>query len=194
MNPAPAASRPAPFHATDILARTVPDKEFGRVGRSWRVGFSAEELEGLYADRYWRYRNAAAAVLGDLETAHDAVQDAFARALASRKRFRGGSLDAWVWTILVRRLLDEQRRRRAVPLDEQLDAGIVVSERDPELAAAIRRLPPRRRLVVFLRYYADLSYDQIAEVCEVSAGTVAATLSQAHAALREALTAKEVER
>jgi RNA polymerase sigma factor (sigma-70 family) len=54
------------------------------------------------------------------------------------------------------------------------------SERDPVLAAAVGRLPPRRRLMVFLRYYADLSYADIAELCGVSEGTVGATLAAAH--------------
>ncbi|MGH2932490.1 MAG: RNA polymerase sigma factor, partial [Gaiellaceae bacterium] len=70
----------------------------------------------------------------------------------------------------------------------------VESERDPELAAALRRLPPRKRLVVFLRYFADLSYAEIAEVGGISEGTVAAALSQARAALLEHLSAKEVTR
>jgi RNA polymerase sigma factor (sigma-70 family) len=60
---------------------------------------------------------------------------------------------------------------------------LVQPERDPALADAIGALPPRRRLIVFLRYYADLSYTEIASACDVSEGTVAATLAQAHRAL-----------
>ncbi|MEO9175016.1 MAG: sigma factor-like helix-turn-helix DNA-binding protein [Gaiellales bacterium] len=55
-------------------------------------------------------------------------------------------------------------------------------------------LSPRRRLVVFLHYYADLSYASIAEPADMSEGTVAATLAQARAALRVALECKEVPR
>ena len=51
----------------------------------------------------------------------------------------------------------------------------------------MRRLPPRRRLVVFLRFFGDLSYAQIAEVCGISEGTVAATLAQARDELSAAL-------
>ena len=61
-------------------------------------------------------------------------------------------------------------------------------ERDPELAAAVRALPPRRRLIVFLRYFADFSYEEVAAACGVSEGTVAAALAQARAELRNALT------
>jgi RNA polymerase sigma factor (sigma-70 family) len=49
----------------------------------------------------------------------------------------------------------------------------------------VQALPPRRRLVVFLRYFADLPYRTIADVLEIDEGTVAATLAQA----RQALTA-----
>ena len=75
---------------------------------------------------------------------------------------------------------------------EALEAALVEPDRDPVLAEALRALPPKRRVIVFLRYFADLSYEQIAELCGVSEGTVGATLSQARAALEELL-AKEVE-
>jgi RNA polymerase sigma-70 factor, ECF subfamily len=51
----------------------------------------------------------------------------------------------------------------------------------------LRALPERQRLAVFLRYYADLSYDEIAEVLEVRPGTVAASLNAAHRTLRSEL-------
>jgi DNA-directed RNA polymerase specialized sigma24 family protein len=46
-------------------------------------------------------------------------------------------------------------------------------------------------MVVFLRYFADFSYAEIAEALEIAEGTVAASLAQAHGALREALMTKE---
>ena len=82
---------------------------------------------------------------------------------------------------------DARRRREDAPLDEAATVGCIDPERDPTPAAAIRSLPPRRRQIVFLRYFADPSLEEIATVCDVSAGTVAATLSQARAALRDAL-------
>jgi RNA polymerase sigma-70 factor (ECF subfamily) len=81
-----------------------------------------------------------------------------------------------------------------VPLEDELGAELIESDRDPELAKAVRTLAPRRRLAVFLRYFADLSYAEIADVLEVAEGTVAATLSQAHAELRAGLQLEGVER
>ena len=143
----------------------------------------ARAIEDLYRERYVGFRNALATVTGNYESARDAVQEGFARALASRRQLRGdSSLAAWVWQIALRAAL-EARGEREVPLDGVLDPRLVASERNPSLAAALATLSPRRRLIVFLRYFADFSYADIALACDVSEGTVAATLAQAHQAL-----------
>lgn len=129
-------------------------------------------------------------VCRDREVARDAVQEAFAVALTRRRQYRGeGSLEAWVWKIALR-LAAGLRPGSSKPLPDRLDPALPEPEADPELAAAIRMLSPRRRLVVFLRYFADLSYNEIAEACGVSRGTVAATLAQAHAELGATLEAR----
>jgi RNA polymerase sigma factor (sigma-70 family) len=56
-----------------------------------------------------------------------------------------------------------------------------------EVRVVLATLPERQRLVLFLRYYADLDYRAIAEALEIQPGTVGATLHQAHAAVRRAL-------
>jgi RNA polymerase sigma factor (sigma-70 family) len=144
---------------------------------------STREIERVYHSRYGGFRRAVAAIVGD-DASHDVVQDGFARALERRRQFRGGSLEAWVWKAVLRKAFDERRRRNPLPLEENFDAELVASDHDPELAKAVRGLAPRRRLAVFLRYFADLSYAEIADVLEIAEGTVAATLSQAHAELR----------
>jgi len=148
----------------------------------------ARDLEELYSARYDSFRNALATVTGSRESARDAVQEAFARALAQRDRYRDdGPLAAWVWKIALRVALESARRPHALPLEEAVDPALLEPERDPELAAALRRLSPRRRLIVFLRYFGDFSYAEIAAACDVTEGTVAAALAQAHAELRASL-------
>lgn len=51
----------------------------------------------------------------------------------------------------------------------------------------IAAMPERQRLVLFLRYYADLDYRRIADTLEIEIGTAGATLNQARAALRRLL-------
>jgi RNA polymerase sigma factor (sigma-70 family) len=59
---------------------------------------------------------------------------------------------------------------------------------DHDVRFLLASLPERQRLVLFLRYYADLDYRSIAEAVGIESGTVAATLNQARATLRRMLT------
>jgi RNA polymerase sigma-70 factor, ECF subfamily len=154
----------------------------------------ARAIEAVYRERYARFRDVLVSLTGSHESGRDAVQETFAQALRDRASFRGeGSLEAWIWRIAVR-TAGRQRAERGV--HEFSPNGAVApspawSDLDPELAQAVRSLAPRQRLMVFLRYFADLSYADVAAVCSVSEGTVAATLSQAREALLNTLEAKE---
>jgi RNA polymerase sigma-70 factor (ECF subfamily) len=149
-------------------------------------------LERLYRERYRVLCRLACAVTGDLERAHEAVQEGFTRAWRARDGFRGdGSLEGWVWRIVLRCALDARGDAVDTPVDAATAVALPFPERDPLLAAAVAALSPQRRLVVFLRYYADLETPRIAEVLGIARGTVAATLSQAQAELRAALTQTE---
>ena len=142
-------------------------------------------LERLYRDRYVAFRNALATITGSYERLATRCR----RPSPVRASFRGdGPLEAWVWRIALRVGIHQRGRPADAPLNGPLDPQLPEPHRDPDLAAALRSLPPRRRLVVFLRYFGDLSYAEIAGVCGVSEGTVAASLAQARAALRETLT------
>lgn len=155
----------------------------------------ARAIERLYRERYVAFRNGLATVTGSYESARDIVQEAFARALGKRATLReDASLEAWVWRIALRTALEHRPHHAGLSLNGSLDPQLPEPDRDPELARAVRALAPRRRLVVFLRYFADLSYADIAAVCGIAEGTVAATLAQAQDELKEALTREGVER
>ena len=161
------------------------------------MGLRRREIADLYARRYVGFRNALAMLMGSYEAAGDVVQEAFAEALRQRRGFRGeGSPEAWIWRIAARIAQRERSRQRrdllasdgSVPDEEIASVDTIL---DPAVAEALRALPERRRLITFLHYFADLSYEQIAEICDVSPGTVAATLSQARDALRATLQASD---
>ena len=156
------------------------------------VGPLDSDLEDLYRRRHAAFQVMLASVTGSVESARDVVQEAFARALQNQDGFRAeGSLEAWVWRIAFRVAVGSKGSHE-LAVDEVPEVAFVDESRDPMLAAAVRELPPQRRMAIFLRYFADLSYAEIGETLGIAEGTVAATLSQAHQQLGAALSTNEV--
>lgn len=152
-------------------------------------GATVDALESLYRAELPRFVRAAAAIVGDDAAGRDAVQEAFVQAVRKRASFEfEAPLEAWVWRIVINEAL-ALRRRRAPELAWGSETTIApstnhLSEQDATVRAWVASLPERQRLVVFLRYFADLDYRSIAAALEVEVGTVSATLATAHAALR----------
>lgn len=153
------------------------------------MGASTDDLEMLYRQRYREFLRVARAVTGEEARAADAVQDAFARAIAQRAGFRGdGSLEAWVWRIVINAA--HAARPRPQEAEAMTMPASVGTDDDPDpygVDAWLAALPERERSAVFLRYFADLDYRSIATALDVKVGTVSATLHAAHEALRRSL-------
>ena len=149
------------------------------------AGAELFELEALYRERFRHFVRVATAVVHDEDRAVEAVQEAFAAAVRSRRAFRrDGPLEAWVWQMVVN-AARKAPRVQAEPLDEF--AAEETKEASNVVRTAITQLPERQRLALFLRYYADLDYRSIATALEISPGTVGASLNAAHATLRRLL-------
>jgi DNA-directed RNA polymerase specialized sigma24 family protein len=151
-------------------------------------GASIQAIEQVYRSGYARFLRLATAIVGSREAGGDCVQEAFARLLRSRFDYRGeGTLEAWAWRTVTNVALTSARARpRPVGAGVEGTANGVPATW-PELRAAVAALPERQRQALFLRHYADLSYDEIADVLGIARGTVSATLHSAHAVLREAI-------
>ena len=149
------------------------------------------ELEAIYRRGYPSFLRVALGIVGEVELAADAVHDGFVGAVRGRDRYRGeGTLEAWVW----RAVVNAARRRRSLrnrAATEPLEVDVAANGSEPAQADPIRTaiagLPERQRLVLFLRYFADLDYRTIAEIAGVEQGTVGATLHAAREALRPLL-------
>jgi RNA polymerase sigma-70 factor, ECF subfamily len=153
-------------------------------------GTTLAAIEDVYRRRFRAFVSIAAAILGDADAGRDAVQDAFAKAVRKRRSFRGdGPLDAWLLRAVVNTALSARRRRlpHAAPDGALADVAAPVRAIDNEVTAALALLPERQRVVLFLRYYADLDYRTIGETLGIATGTVAATLNAARCALRRRL-------
>jgi RNA polymerase sigma-70 factor (ECF subfamily) len=145
-------------------------------------------------DRAYRL---AGLLLADAAEAEDAVQDALVVAWQSFGTLREtDKFGAWFDRILVNRCRDRMRRRNIVRFIP-MDAGIDPAGRDPfqtflerdALLAGLTRLTPDERIVVVLRYWADLPLETIAARLDWPLGTVKSRLHRALERLRGVLTA-----
>jgi RNA polymerase sigma factor (sigma-70 family) len=106
--------------------------------------------------------------------ADDCFQETFIAALRAYPRLdRGANLRAWVLAIARNKAIDSHRskRRRPLPLaepDEGRRTPAPPDAADPELWAAVRRLPDKQRAAIFLRYVADLPHRDVAAALECS--------------------------
>jgi RNA polymerase sigma factor (sigma-70 family) len=103
------------------------------------------------------------------------------------RRFRGGgSIEPWLWRIVVNAARKRRVRERELPAELVAEAA-PSTPTNGDLRALVASLPERQRQALFLRYYADLDYQSIAEALGIKPGTVAASLHGAHEALRRRL-------
>jgi RNA polymerase sigma factor (sigma-70 family) len=126
--------------------------------------------------------------------AEEAVAEAFARAWAGWSKVRTlHSPSAWVVRTAVNADISWWRRRRREVVTDALPASAVAADEDDraDLLDAVRRLPPRQREVVVLRYLLDLDTAATADWLGIAAGTVTAHLHHALASLRADLTRLE---
>jgi RNA polymerase sigma factor (sigma-70 family) len=156
------------------------------------VDFGASgDLSILFRQRRTALIATLAAISGDRDAAADAVDEAFVRAFERRARVEAMDSSAgWVLTVALNVLRRSKRRSGRRRLAEQGAAGtdwIAPSDPRHEVWAAVAALPRREREAVALRYLADLTEPQIAEVMGVAVGTVGATLTSARRRLAATL-------
>jgi RNA polymerase sigma-70 factor (ECF subfamily) len=137
---------------------------------------------------------------GDEATAADVTQQVFLKLFTRIRQFQGESeFTTWLYRLTTNACLDERRKRRRV---QQLGEGFELSEprgrRSQEESVAraeVRRsveravaaLKPKLRVVMLLKYFEEMSYEEIAEALGLSKGTVASRLNRGHKALARSL-------
>lgn len=152
-------------------------------------------------------------LLDDPTEAPDVVQEVFLKVFRNINAFRGNSsLKTWIYRIAFNEAYNHRRwftrhKRQEIGLDNENDYGLGVGEilPDPgrsafEIASdhethtliedALADLNPAFRAAVILRDIDELSYDEIAEVLEVSLGTVKSRIMRGREALRKGLAAR----
>lgn len=155
-------------------------------------------------ERYQRpVYNAAFWVLRRPDDAADVAQTVFLRVIERLDEYDSQyRFFSWLYRIAVNEALDVLRRNsREEPLDDDIDIPDVPGG-DPEstlaraqesehLRRCVLRLPTNDRIVLTLRHFSDLSYDEIAQVLELDEKTVKSRIFEARKRLR-ALVAPQV--
>ena len=147
-------------------------------------------------------------ILADAADAADVTQDVFLRVFRGIRGFRGGSsLKTWLYRVSVRQALNHRRwcwrhHRQQFSIDEENGRNSAMELRDEEatpfeqlatreMQSTVRRalasVPPLFRSAVILRDLEGLSYEEIAEILEVSVGTVKSRILRGRRTLKEIL-------
>ena len=165
------------------------------------AGDARQAVTALYAEHAVGLIRLALIMVGDRPTAEDVVQDAFC---GLYRRWRTLSDPGKALTYVRSSVLNGARsalRRRARSYDaagpagaagparaqdpqtESAESAALLSEEHRQVLAGIHVLPDRQRTVLVLRYYLDLSEEEIATMMGISRGTVKSTSSRALTAL-----------
>lgn len=169
--------------------------EFPKV--SSRPALGAEELCRTYAERVFRF--AAMVAHGNAE-ADDIAQEALLKAIRKLDAYdpSRGSIETWLWRIVVNAARDAGRgARRRLALWERLtqlpgqgeSVESIVLDRisDARLLEAVRRLPPRARTLIALRYGAGLDHAATGAAVGISAAAATMAVRRALHTLRTRL-------
>ena len=137
---------------------------------------------------------------GDEATASDVTQQVFVKLFDKIGQFHGDSeFTTWLYRMATNACIDEQRkRRRFLPFGDVFRASeprVKMQQEDRaerrEMADSVKRavatLRPKLRVVMLLKYFEELSYEEIAEVLGCSMGTVASRLNRGHKILARKL-------
>ncbi|GAB2751713.1 SigE family RNA polymerase sigma factor [Kitasatospora kifunensis] len=157
------------------------------------AGASVDLLTTTYQEHYRALLRLAALLLDDRSSCEDVVQEAFIRVHAARRRVREPEkILAYLRQTVVnlsrstlrRRLLGLRLLPKPMPDMASAEEGAYDALERDQLKAALQGLQRRQREVLVLRYYADMTEAQVAELLGVSVGAVKAYGSRGLAALR----------
>ncbi len=163
----------------------MTDKEILDLYNSGQRELAFKELVNSYSERlYWHVRR----FLCSHEDTDDLLQDIFVKIWSSLSTFRGESqLYTWLYRIATNEslnFLQKQKIRAALQfesmtskIEERIDEDTLLDgdQLQRDLMKAIQRLPSKQRTVFIMRWFDDLSYEDISEILGTSVGALKAS-------------------
>ena len=140
-----------------------------------------------------RLQRTAERIVGDADSAADAVQEAVITLWKQRATISGQDMEKLSLTVVKRRSVDLLRKQKpTMPIDEeclmQAEPPQDESEERYRLARKlVEQLPQRQRDAILMKYEDGLSTEEIEKATGMSSTHVYATLSRAYKSLREAI-------
>jgi RNA polymerase sigma-70 factor (ECF subfamily) len=136
----------------------------------------------------------------DEATAKDVTQEVFLKLMTTISQFQSRSeFSTWLYRLVTNACLDRKRalrrflffgsgRELQVPDQRKsVEDGYIQREVEASVRAVIAGMKPKLRMAILLKYFEDLSYDEIAAALGCSKGTVASRLNRAHQILARKL-------
>lgn len=137
---------------------------------------------------------------GNEASAKDITQQVFLKLFTRIEQFRHeAEFTTWLYRLVANVCIDEQRKaQRFLPFGEAFaarDTTTKISQEDrclrhemeASVKTAVAHLKPKLRMAILLKYFEELSYDEMAEVLGCSKGTVASRLNRGHKILARRL-------
>jgi RNA polymerase sigma-70 factor (ECF subfamily) len=151
-----------------------------------------------YKDRV--YSIALSFFNGDVATADDVTQQVFIKLMTQISQFQGRSqFSTWLYRLVTNACLDHRRGLRRFLFHQDtgdlevpdarrsVESRFIADQIEGEIRQAIAALKPKLRIAVLLKYFDDLSYDEMASALGCSRGTVASRLNRGHRILAHRL-------
>jgi len=186
----------SPVRPADV---TVAEPDAAATGSTYVAQAASDADQAIIAMYITEYRSLvriSAVLVGDVCTAEDVVQECFIAMYGAWRRLR--DVDKAVnylrrsvvnrsRSVLRRRMVAERHAPKHEPNMPSAEQGAITQLERTEVIVALRSLSARQREAVMLRYYLDLSEEEVASAMNISRGAVKSHTARAKAALRSVL-------
>ena len=165
----------------------------------WQTG-DKNAFEALFREYERLVFKNAYLIMGKKEEAEDVLQQVFISVWKSRHTFDAnkGKLTTWLHRITVNECM--KKHRKLEPINEILyninlmdtslepEAALIKQEQYEKMIKAVNSLDKKHKTILILRYFDDLSYEEIANTVDIPIGTVKSRISNGLKRLREQIT------
>ncbi len=135
-------------------------------------------IQELLVAQYEKYYRMAYSYVHSESDAQDIVQEAAYKAIYHAGKLKQQEFaDTWICRIVINEAINYVKKNKKPYVDlEEADIGREAVYEDVDLKAAIDRLPPKDKTIIILRFFEEMSLEQIAQICNENVNTIKSRL------------------